>query len=120
MSTKKSKTAVRKTAKKTTAKKTAVKAATKKTKALVKEKVIVERSLKWNYPSDCIDKSDRKAFRTQARAKIAKWDKLLTDKVNSKGEKLSKKDLKEILAQKNEFNEKYLNSNYASAKQWVD
>jgi len=101
------------------AKKVSVKRAEKKTNEVVKEKVTINRSYKWNYPADCTSTKDRKVFRTQLRAKIAKWDKLLESEVNAKGTPLKKKELRAIKAEKREFLEKWANKNYSAAKQWV-
>lgn len=93
--------------------------AAKKTDEVIKETILVKKSLKWNYALECISKEDRKAFRTQSRAKLAKWDKILTSKTNSKGEKISKTEIEAIIATRKKFIDKYLNSNYQAAKQWV-
>jgi len=99
--------------------KNSVKKAEKKTEEVVKGKVIIERATKWLYPADCTTIKDRKSFRTQARNKIASWDKKLSEKIDSKGVKFSSKELKGFRTSKEDFIAKHVNKEYRAAKQWV-
>lgn len=80
----------------------------------------VRKSLKWIYPEECGTPLERKAFRTQARNKLRKLERLIIEGTDSKGNKLTNKKKKEVKRELKEFTSKFINGKYEPAKNYVD